>query len=217
MRKSSKNYRQANPTFVFVVDGETETWYLQMLKRNEPQLRLNIKPEIPNKKSIEEQFKLVVDLSKKEYLKVFWIVDLDTIIKEHNETPKGKKSSLQTFIEKTEIIKNEYKSIIVIINNPCLEFWFLLQFEKTSKQFDSCAKLETELRKINNLSDYEKTQKYYTKQNNDIYKRLKPFLNTAIDNSLSLGQFDKGEHTKAISEMFLLFQTDELKNIIKTN
>ncbi|MCH7408176.1 RloB family protein [Belliella sp. DSM 111904] len=91
MRQSRKIRIQSSPTFAFVVDGETEIWYLQMLKRNERQLRLNIKPEIPNKKSIQDQFELVENLAESEYSKVFWIIDLDTIIKESRETRKGKK------------------------------------------------------------------------------------------------------------------------------
>lgn len=209
MRQSRKIRSLVNSTFAFVVDGETEIWYLQMLKRNERQLRLNIKPEIPNKKSIEDQFLLVKDLAESEYSKVFWLVDLDTIIKESRETPKGKKTALQIFIEcRKNIIKN-HKNVIVIINNPCLEFWLLLHFEKTAKLFDTCTKAETELKK--HLKDYEKSQKYYTKQDNDIYIKLKPFLKTAITNSKCLGQFDIDEQTKAICEMYLLFQTDELK------
>jgi hypothetical protein len=88
-----------------------------------------------------------------------------------------------------------------------LEFWFLLHFYKTSKYFDSCAKVENELKK--HLKDYEKTQKYFTKQDNDIYLKLKPLLKSAIANSESLGRFDMDEQTKAICEMHLLFQTDE--------
>lgn len=212
MRKLRKIISEVTPTFAFVVDGETEIWYLQMLKRNERQLRLNIEPKIPQRKSIEEQFNLVVDLSESEYLKVFWLIDLDTIIKESRETPKGKKTPLQFFIEFRKTIKREYKNVIFIINNPCLEFWFILHFEKTSKLFDTCAKAETELKKY--LKDYEKTQKYFTKQDNDIYIKLKQFLKNAINNSGSLGQFDMDETTKAICEMHLLFQTEELKKIL---
>ena len=70
-----------------------------MLKRNERQFKINIEPKLPQKKSVEEQYKLVIQLSEREYSKVFWIVDLDTIIKGSRETPKGKKSPIQTFIE----------------------------------------------------------------------------------------------------------------------
>ncbi len=213
MRQSRKIKRPVEPTFAFVVDGETEIWYLQMLKRNERQLRLQIKPEIPHKKSLEEQFKLVEDLSGREFSKVFWVVDLDTIIKETNEAPKGKKTPLQTFIEYREICSNTHKNVTIIINNPCLEFWLLLHFEKTSKLFDTCAKAEIELEK--HLKDYGKSQKYYTKQDDDIYVKLKPFLKAAIKNSTSLGQFDLDEPTKAICEMYLLFKTEELKKILQ--
>lgn len=106
-------------------------WYLQMLKRNERGIRLNIKPEIPNKKSIKEQFELVVDLSKRGYLRVFWIIDLDAIIKEMKEISHGKRSSLQTLINFIDATKQRYKNVIVIINNPCLEYWFLLHFKRT--------------------------------------------------------------------------------------
>lgn len=72
------------PTFAFVVEGETEVWYLQMVKQHEQHdrnLRINIKPEIPQKKKIKDQFKLVKELARSEYDRVFWIVDLDVIIK----------------------------------------------------------------------------------------------------------------------------------------
>lgn len=50
MRKSRKIVKHSVPTFAFVVDGETEIWYLYMLKRNEQPLKINIKPELPQKK-----------------------------------------------------------------------------------------------------------------------------------------------------------------------
>ena len=209
MRQSRKIISKVVPTYSFVVDGETEIWYLQMLKRNERQLKINIEPKLPQRKSIDEQYKLVTELSEREYSKVFWIVDLDTIIKESRETPKGKKSPLLTLIELRRKLQKDNKNVTVIINNPCLEFWLLLHFEKTSKLFDTCDKAETELKK--HLKDYEKTKKYFTKQDNDIYLKLRPLLNTAISNSSNLGEFDLDEQTKAICEMFLLFQADEFK------
>lgn len=209
MRQSRKIRNQAVPTYSFVVDGETEIWYLQMLKRNERQLKINIEPKLPQRKSIDEQYELVIDLSEREYSKVFWIVDLDTIIKESRETPKGKKTPLQTLIELRGKLQKEYKNVTVIINNPCLEFWLLLHFEKTSKLFDTCDKAETQLKK--HLKDYEKTRKYFTIQDNDIYLKLRPLLKIAISNSSNLGEFDLDEQTKAICEMFLLFETDEIK------
>ncbi|WP_348800575.1 RloB family protein [Flavobacterium adhaerens] len=209
MRKSKQIQHKTNPALAVVVDGDTEIWYLQMLKRNERDIRVSIKPEIPNKKSIEEQYKLVCQLSSKEFTKVFWIIDLDTIVKETNEAPKGKKSPLKIFEEYRADLVNNFENVIVIVNNPCLEFWFLLHFEKTSKYFNNCLGAETQLKK--HLKNYEKTQKFFTKQNDDIYLKLKPNLKVALQNSLALGNFQNQAPTNAMCEMELFFHSDELK------
>lgn len=211
MRKPKKIVHKAIPTFAIVVDGETEVWYLQMLKRNERNIRVSIKPEIPNKKSVEEQYKLVCDLSAKEFTKVYWIIDLDTVVKETKEASKGKKLPIKIFEEYRAELINNYSNVVVIINNPCLEFWFLLHFERTSKYFDTCSSAEIQLKKY--LKNYEKTQKFFTKQDNDIYLQLKPQLKTALQNSIALGDFDNQNPIKAMCEMELLFQSEELKNI----
>jgi len=41
--------------------------------------------------------------------------------------------------------------------------------------------------------------------------KLKPNLKTALHNSISLGKFNNENPKKAMSEMELLFQSDELK------
>lgn len=209
MRKPKKIINKTNPSFALVVDGETEVWYFQMLKRNERDIRVSIKPEIPNKKSVEEQYNLVCDLSNKEFTKVFWIIDLDTVIKEENESPKVKKSPLKIFDEYKIDLSQNYPNVVVIVNNPCIEFWFLLHFEKTSKYFNTCSGAETKLKK--HLKNYEKTKKFFTKQNDDIYLKLKPNLKTGIANSIALGDFDNENPKQAMCEMELLFKSDELK------
>src|SRR5690606_29620169 len=197
--KRKRNTPKVNPAFAIVVDGKTEVWYLQMLKRNERDIRVSIKPEIPNKKSVEEQYNLVCDLSNKEFTKVFWIVDLDTVVKEDNEVPLGGKSSLKIFEEYRRDLSKYYPNAVVIVNNPCLEFWFLLHFKKTSKYFNNCSDAETQLKKY--LKNYQKTQKFFTKQNNDIYLKLRPYLKTALQNSIALGSFDNQNPKKAMCEM----------------
>lgn len=198
-----------NPSFAVVVDGHTEVWYLQMPKRNERNIRVNIKPEIPHKKSLQEQYHLVCDLSEKEFTKVFWIVDLDTVIKEETEASKSKISPLNSFKYYRENLLTKFTNVVVIVNNPCLEFWFLLHFKKTSKYFHSCSSVETVLKTY--IKQYKKTQKFFTKQNDDIYLRLKPNLKKAIENATALGAFDIENSKKALCEMELLFRSEELK------
>ncbi len=75
MRKSKHKPLKKGTPYAFVVDGESEQWYIQMLQRNE-KIRLRMSPEIPDKKSVSDQFARVIELAT-DYQKVFWIVDLD--------------------------------------------------------------------------------------------------------------------------------------------
>ncbi len=113
-----------------------------------------------------------------------------------------------------ESVQKRYKNVTVIINNPCLEFWFLLHFVKTSKKFSNCCEVINKLKK-NYLTDYNKSEKYYTIYNQDIYLLLKPYLNKAIAYSRSLGEFNPKNNTesKSKSEMFKLFkEIDKVNN-----
>ena len=193
---------QTKQAFAVVVDGETEYWYLQMLKQNEPNILFDITPKILQKKNINQQYNLVIALSKDDYDKVFWIVDFDVLLKEERES-KGSTSSLQQFLNYWGKLSKQNK-IVVIVNNPCLEYWFLLHYKNTSKVFTACADAEKQVSQ--HLKGYEKTKKFFTKSNNDIYKQLKPYLQTAVSNATALGSFDTYNHSKAMCEMPLLFK-----------
>ena len=204
MRKGrNKLTKQA---FAVVVDGQTEYWYLQMLKQNEPNILFDITPKILQKKNIDQQYELVTTLSEEEYDKVFWIVDLDVLLKEEREK-KNNPSPLQKFLSYWQQLPKLNK-VVVIVNNPCLEYWFLLHFRKTTKIFTACADAEREVSQY--LKGYEKTEKFFKKNNNDIYKQLKPHLKTAKENATALGKFDTHNHSKAMCEMPLLFKTLQL-------
>jgi hypothetical protein len=205
--------RKPNPTFAFVVDGETEIWYLQMLKRNEQKIRVCIKPEIPQKKELNDQFELVCELALSEYQQVFWIVDLDTIIKESREVVPGARTLLSIFNEMRTKLYAEFQNVRVIVNNPCLEFWFLLHFERTSRYYRRCSDVVRNLKK--HLRGYEKTEKFFKKKNNDIYLQLKPYLRTAIENAAALDPFDFDNPERAICEMRELFHYDEFEPCLK--
>ncbi len=214
MRSNRPVPKKKKPNLAIVIDGQTEFWYFQMLVRNErDKLNVQIKPELPSKKSLADQFKLVKQLSE-DYTKTFWIIDLDVVLKETKEAKKGEKTRIKELAEYIDIIDEKFaEKITVIINNPCLEFWLLLHFEPTSKFFDTCAGAEQQLKK--HLKDYEKTEKYFTKQNNDIYLRLKPYLKDALTNAKKLGKFDVEEPKSAMSEMQLFFEAEEFGELYK--
>ena len=78
---------------------------------------------------------------------------------------------------------------------------------QTTKYYDSCDKVITEIKKHAPLVEYNKTKKYY-QQANDIYKRLKPYLTAAKTNAAKTGSFNPDVLEKGLSEMQKIF--DEL-------
>jgi len=202
-KRNAKITKSRKNTFAIVVDGETESWYFQMLKRNEPTLQVNIEPKIPQKKKLSEQYEKVCELSE-DYTKVFWIIDLDVVIAD------SKISELKGYLKKLE--QKKFKNIITIFNNPCLEFWFVLHFVQTTKYFPKCKEVEKELSKY--LDDYKKTRKYFTKQDNDIYLKLKSRLPTALINTKRTKKGNIEKIKKGICEMNLFFETKQIKSII---
>ena len=216
--------RKTNPAFAIVADGVTEIWYLQMMKKYElenkekeqgkQQIRLAIKPELPKSKRIKDQCELVCKLAQGEYDKVFWIVDLDQITKEQREATGGKKDPMRTFIECREKVlrgKKYAKRVRVIVNNPCLEFWFLLHYTHTDKSFGGYEELAKALKK--HMKDYNKSESYFKQKNNDIYLKLKPRLKKAMEHSDRLGSFEPKDPSRAVSEMPQFFRTEELNGL----
>lgn len=61
MRKVKKILFVVKDKVTILVDGETEFWYLQMIKRNNRKINIDIKPEIPQKKKIEDQYKRAIE------------------------------------------------------------------------------------------------------------------------------------------------------------
>lgn len=197
--KAGKELRK---TVVCVVDGDTEGWYLNMLKRNEPALKISIKPELPQKKAIWEQFARVKELSK-DYSQVFWIVDMDTVIREsrqHSGRGKSPRHVLNECLQKLPI------NVVFIANTPCFEFWFLLHAVRTTRYYDSCESVIKEMQKYPILSGYEKTKRYFTADGNDIYSRLRSYLPTAMNHARATGRFDANQLERGYSNMHELFE-----------
>ena len=85
-----------------------------------------------------------------------------------------------------------------------MEYWFLLHYKKTDKVFAACTDAEKQVSQ--HLKGYEKTEKFFKKSNNDIYKQLKPHLETAISHATALGSFSTQEYKRAMCEMPLLLE-----------
>ncbi|WP_343330001.1 RloB family protein [Polaribacter staleyi] len=198
------HHRKGKKTYSIIVDGKTEVWYLQMLKKNEDIPRIDIKPELPKKKKFSEQFASVIENSK-IYDEVIWLIDFDTILKESKEAKKGSKTALQEFNEYKIKINKSFHNVQLFINAPCLELWLLLHFESIGKFFSNCNDAEKRLKQLH-IKDYEKSEKFYKKRNNDIYKLLFDKKKNAISNAKKLGDFNIDNPNKSISEMYKLFE-----------
>ncbi len=198
-RIERKRKRTGKKSYSIIVEGQTEVWYLQLMKEYEKLPRIDIKPELPKKKKLKELFELVKD-NTQIYDKVIWLLDIDAIMR-NNQVEEFKKYVKQ--------LQGNGRAII-LINNPCLEFWFLLHFKETGKLFSRCDEVITELKKFETLKNYKKTEKYYKYAKSDIYAKLKPFQNTATENADKLGNFDLNNIESAKAEIYKLL--DILKN-----
>lgn len=125
---------------------------------------------------------------------------------------KGEVTQIQKLKRYLNDLENKYENVITILNNPCLEFWFLLHFEQTTKYFSKCSDAEKQLKK--QLIDYEKTQKYFTKQDNDIYLKLKSKLSVALTNAQRTKRKNLDEIKLGVCEMNLFFETELIKKVI---
>lgn len=218
MKRATNKRPSESKTYAFVVDGDCERWYVELIKNYERSFAAQVKPELKQPKTLEEQYKLVVELAP-SYDYVLWIIDLDVVIRETRECREGKitpieklRGYLGAIKQINEENREEKREIITIINNPCLEFWLLLHFNKTTKYYATCADLLPDLRKNREMADYEKSEKYYKRRSGDLYAKLKPFLKTAISNSeFTNVKFSFENYEAGVAQMCALFDLEELK------
>lgn len=203
MARKNRPIKGGKNTISIIVDGETEVWYLQLLRDEEDLGDLTIKPDLPQKTGVEEQFEMVREHAR-IYNQVVWLLDLDTVLKENREA-KGSFSvfrKLDGFLSEAAAMEN----VRVLVNTPCLEFWFLLHEKQVGRFYDKCTPVEGLLKKSSLLPGYEKTQKYFKNSRTNVYRRLKPHLEKAISNARALGSFDIKNPEAAKAETFILFE-----------
>ena len=99
-------------------------------------------------------------------------------------------------------------NLVIIVNTPCLEFWYLLHFSKTHKFFPDFSAMEDTLRKQPGLEEYDKSEGYYKKSPN-IYDRLggEEGIRMARNNAMPFSL--AGAKSTGISEMNKFFEIFE--------
>ncbi|RPD41955.1 RloB family protein [Chitinophaga barathri] len=194
MRSNNKRKGTGRTTYAILVDGETEKWYLEKLRQYENPAGITIKPDLPDKTKLADQFRSVKKNAEIYDVSV-WIIDLDVVLREENIDELGK------YIEEAA----ENKRIRILINTPCLEFWFLQHVQDTGRYFPDGVAVTNELKKCEPLKQYEKSKRYFVSGTPDIYNRLRPHLNVAIQNAGRRGHFDIQNPQTAKAEIYKLF------------
>lgn len=172
-----------------IADGETEKWYFQLLNQEED-LRLPITYKLP-KGNLQEVYEVVKEQCSLPFTKVIWIIDFDVIVREERERAKSTPSPVALFRDILNEVNSQpkkYPNLHVYINNPCLEFFYLLHFKETSRYYSMYEpNLRKDLQSV--LPNYEKSEKYY-KSGTNIYVRLKANQGEALERASKLPDFD---------------------------
>lgn len=212
------NPRSSEKSITVIIDGKDEKWYLETIKEHYPNMAMKkatIKPDLPQKKNVEELFSLAQQKLSMESSQVVLILDMDSIIKDNYEYERFKvyyekylKSSQDALSPREKSKYGWMSKLVLIVNTPCLEFWYLLHFSKTTKFFPDFSTMEATLKKQPGLASYDKSEGYYKKSPN-IYERLggEKGIRTARSNAVP---FDLNESkSKGFSEMNKFFELFE--------
>lgn len=212
-KNKGSTLKKGNFSIYILVDGECEQDYLSAIKTVEPfksllsSQRVKIAPEIPKTKSLDAQYKAVSE-ALDDYDKVFWIVDYDVIGKETLMQRRGAQTSLEKFSTLSTKFKNlissrkyKGKEVYVLINNPSIEFWYLLHYVKTAKLYTTSE--EAEKRLVTYLKAYTKNDEKFRKS---VFSLLKDNLDTAIINAQNL--IEDPNDIQARADMYKIFENN---------
>ncbi|GAB7086930.1 RloB domain-containing protein [Marinifilum fragile] len=201
-RVQGRKRGQGNKTIYVLVDGETEQIYLHQLKQFENLKAISIKPDLPKKKSLRDQYELIKEEAK-HYDNAIWLVDFDEILKHEREFRGKGKSPLTEFNEYyTEL--DALENVDVLVNTPCLEYWYLLHLKNTRKFYASYSAFEKDLN-AKPITGYNKSRKYYVARPG-IYAKLKPNMLNAYNRAKQLGNYDPKNPQQAKAEIYRLFE-----------
>lgn len=209
MKNRNSFFNKGKKTFAIVGDGDCEKWYFQMLNQSES-LIINIKPELILKASLKKQYGYVKNLAE-NYDKVFWIVDYDVIERETSECKKGDEKRSEEFARYYKEL-TKFENVEILVVNTCFEYWLLLHFKYTKKNYKDCDETGKDLKSV--FPNYEKTEKFYKKNSSDIYSQLKSKLPKAVQHAEKIGTFDLSRPSEPVCEIYKLFDTEGNFNTI---
>ncbi len=183
-------------SIAIIGEGETEWWYFDTL-RIACRYKFKVAPDFPQHSDIPHMAKLAEEYVKRDTDYVVCLVDMDRLLRVPAE--------MATY---QQLKKKSPSNVIWIETNPCTEFWFLLHFlpQLTSKHYETCEDVLPDLQHY--MPGYEKTARYFKK--NNLYKYLTENgdLQRAIGYAEELSRLSEAspEDKIAYSQMHLVFK-----------
>lgn len=185
-----KRYKETRKSYAIVGEGITEFFYFDGFRNSEKELlkkhNITLKPDKPKHPDYSDIIAKAKSLLAKEFDVVFCLIDMDYI----NSNSIRKQAYIK---EKAACIKTYKNTIYFVESNPAFEFWFLLHFVYTDRQFSNCDEVITELKKEGRIGNYEKTIEYFSK--NNLYAQLRERLETAMSNARALSSDTDNPHS----------------------
>lgn len=195
-----KRIKEVRKSYAIIGEGITEFFYFDGLRNAEKELlkkyNITLKPDKPKHPDYSDIIAKAESLLTKEYDVVFCLIDMDYI----NADNVRKQAYTK---EKSLCIKAYKDAIYFVESNPAFEFWLLLHFVFTGRQFRNCDEVIAELKKNGRLEKYEKSIEYFSK--NNLYLQLKDRLDSAVNNARSISIDINNPHT-CYSRVFEVFE-----------
>lgn len=128
-------------------DGRTEQFYLKHLKEL-CSYNYAIRPLLFNSINLKEATSLIKQAIKEERNPIFYFTDYDTIVNQNRVKA----------YEKFKKQFAKYPEVVIIDSMPSIEFWFLLHYCKTTREFRNAHELTSVLK--SHIPDYDKKIEY---------------------------------------------------------
>lgn len=195
-----KRYKETRKSYAIVGEGITEFFYFDGFRNSEKELlkrhNITLKPDKPKHPDYSDIIAKAKSLLTKEFDVVFCLIDMDYINADNTRKQAYSK-------EKVACVKAYKNAIYFVESNPAFEFWLLLHFICTDRQFRNCSEVIAELKKEGRIESYEKSIEYFTK--NNLYAQLREKLETAVSNARGLSSDANNLHTP-YSRVFEVFK-----------
>ncbi len=167
-RRSGNRLLRTN--YVVLGDGQSEQYYLKHLKKYK-NYKYAIRPYLFASITIESVEDIIDELLSGGCDQIIYFTDYDTIVLQ------GKQQQFDKLISK---YKNR-KEVVICESMPCIEYWFLLHFRKTTHVFRNADEVLCELVKY--INTYSKEKGFLEKEKWVIELCKFSKLETAITNA----------------------------------